>query len=189
MEKQSKAAAKAEAQKDVSKAQSNLTSGNVREAVGGFYRAKGRQLAGVQEQAEVKQLEQQLRNVQAGNLINAQQAFSVANTFAPAGQPQPAVSFTANYDNAAAEAQWAKLAQAQEIAVAKVQPLRVNLPLRGLRYAFTQVLQTEVNKPMTVQFSAANTKAGNWLKRVGTGLAGFAALWGVVAVVAARKQR
>jgi hypothetical protein len=31
--------------------------------------------------------------------------------------------------------------QAQEIAVAKVRPLRVNLPKRGVRYGFTQALQ------------------------------------------------
>ena len=82
----------------------------------------------------------------------------------------------------------AQLAQAQEIAVAKVQPLHVNLPLRGLRYAFTQVLQTEVNKPMTIHLSASNTKTGHWLGRIGMGLVGFLALWAVVAVVAARKR-
>jgi len=63
-----------------------------------------------------------------------------------------------------------------------------SLPLRGLRYAFTQVLQTEENKPMTIELSAANTKTGNWLKRAGMGVAGFLVLWGLVAVVAVRKQ-
>ena len=32
--------------------------------------------------------------------------------------------------------------------VATVQPLRVNLPLRGQRHVFTQVLQIEVNKKL-----------------------------------------
>jgi hypothetical protein len=131
-----------------------------------------------------------LRNVQAGNLIQAQQDFSLNNSIVPGAQPQQ--TFTGQnpvqYDAAAAEAQWTKLAQAQEVAAAKVQPLHVNLPLRGLRYAFTQVLQTEENKPMTIQLSAANTKTGNWLKRVGMGLAGFLVLWGMVAVVAARSR-
>jgi hypothetical protein len=44
-----------------------------------------------------------------------------------------------------------KLQQAQEIVTAKVQPLRVNLPVRGQRFAFTQVLQTESGRPMTIQ--------------------------------------
>jgi hypothetical protein len=190
MEKKGTAAYNAEVQKDVTRAQSNLSSGNVREAVGGYYRAKGRQIAGAKEEADVKQLEQQLRNVQAGNLMKAQQDFSVNNAGVPAGQQpaQTAGRATAQYDNFAAEAQWTKLAQAQEIAVAKVQPLHVNLPLRGLRYAFTQVLQTEVNKPMTIQLSAANTKTGHWLGRIGIGLVGFLALWAVVAVVVARKR-
>jgi hypothetical protein len=81
-------------------------------------------------------------------------------------------------------AQWTELVRAQEVSATKVRPLHVNLPLRGLRYAFTQVLQTEENKPMTIELSAVNTKAGNWLKRAGMGLAGFLALWGLVA----RKQ-
>ena len=193
MEKKGKAAYKAEAQKDVTKAQSNLSSGNVREAVQGYNRAKGNYYAGRDEAGQVQKLEQQLRNAQASNLINAQQAFTLNNGVAPAEQ-QPQLlagrgQVSAQYDNAAAEAQWTKLAQAQEVAVAKVQPLHVNLPLRGLRYAFTQVLQTEINKPLTVQLSVANTKTGNWLTRIGLGLVGFVALWGVVAVVVARKQR
>ena len=112
------------------------------------------------------------------------------NAFTPGGQPQQTIAggqMAVQYDNAAAEAQWTKLAQAQEVAAVKVQPLHVNLPLRGLRYAFTQVLQTEENKPMTIQLSVANTKTGNWLKRAGMGLAGFLALWGMVAMVTARK--
>ncbi len=193
MEKKGKAAYKAEAQKDVTKAQSNLNSGNVREAVQGYNRAKGNYYAGRDEAGQVQKLEQQLRNAQASNLINAQQAFTLNNGVAPAEQQQQLLAgrgqVSAQYDNAAAEAQWAKLAQAQEVAAAKVQPLHVNLPLRGLRYAFTQVLQTEINKPLTVQFSAANTRTGNWVKRVGLGLVGFVALWAVVAVVVARKQR
>jgi len=189
MEKKGKAAYKAEVQKDVSRAQSNLSSGNVREAVGGYYRAKGRKIAGESETADVKQLEQQLRNAQAGNLLKAQQDFTLNNgVFAPQQTTQTTSQSAANYDNATAEAQWTKLAQAQEIAVARVQPLHVNLPLRGLRYAFTQVLQTEINKPMTIELSATNTKTGHWLKRIGLGAVGFVALWAVVSVVAARKR-
>ncbi|MBE0541174.1 MAG: type II secretion system protein [Verrucomicrobia bacterium] len=191
-EKSSKASSKAEMLKDVSKAQSNLSVGNVREAVAGFNRAKGNVYAGLDEGVQVKQLEQQLRSAQAENLINAQQAFSVANAGAPISPSSQTlaggVGLTAQYDNAAAEAQWTKLAQAQEVAVARVQPLHVNLPLRGLRYSFTQVLQTEINKPMTIQLSAANAKTGNWLTPIVLGLAGFLALWAVVAVVSVRRQ-
>lgn len=190
MEKSSKAWSQAEMRKDVSAAQSNLSAGNVREAVANYKRAKLNRYVGKSEADEVEKLERQLRNMQAGNLIQAQQEFSLNHANAPGVQVQQMVAGqnAVQYDAAAAEQQWTKLAQAQEIAAAKVQPLHVNLPLRGLRYAFTQVLQTEENKPMTIQLSASNTKTGNWLKRVGMGLAGFLALWGMVAVVAARKH-
>jgi hypothetical protein len=91
--------------------------------------------------------------------------------------------------NIAAEQQWEKLQAAQEVAVAKVRPLRVNLPTRGLRHAFAQVLQAEPGKPMTVSFLAENSKQVNWPKRVATGLAGFLALWVVVAFVSGRVAR
>jgi len=140
---------------------------------------------------EVQKLEAQLRNVQARNLIQAQQEFSLNNASVPGIQVQQTLTGQnpVQYDDAAAEAQWTKLAQAQEVAAAKVQPLHVNLPLRGLRHAFTQVLQTEPNNvPMTIQLSAVNSKTGTWLKRVGMGLVGFLVLWGLVAVMAARKH-
>ena len=66
---------------------------------------------------------------------------------------------------------------------AKVQPLRVNLPVRGQRFAFTQVLQTESGRPMTIQLFAASTKAVSWPMR-GLAVAGaFLILWAMVAVL------
>jgi hypothetical protein len=190
-EKSSWAQYKEEAKKDVSKAQSNLSSGNLRGAVQDYNRAKGKYRAGKDEAGEVQKLELQLRNFQATNLVNAQQAFSSANngvmTVGQVDLFQNPVGNNLNYDNAAAEAQWTKLAQAQEVAAAKVQPLRVNLPLRGLRYSFTQVLQTEVNKPLTVHFSAANAKTGSWLTNAGLALVGFLALWALMAAFTGSK--
>ncbi|MEQ2008788.1 MAG: hypothetical protein ABMA26_18565, partial [Limisphaerales bacterium] len=92
------------------------------------------------------------------------------------------------YDEQAAEQQLEKLQKAQEVTVATVQPLRVNLPLRGQRHAFTQVLQTEVNKPMTVEFAARNLKAGGWFKSIALTLGAFLALWIAVAIFAERKR-
>lgn len=92
------------------------------------------------------------------------------------------------YDTDAAEQQLEKLQKAQEVTVATVQPLRVNLPLRGQRHAFSQVLQTEVNKPMTVEFAARNQKAGGWLKPIALALGAFLVLWSAVAVFAQRRE-
>jgi len=137
-----------------------------------------------------------LRSAQASNLIQAQNTFSFNNNGQLLDQAQrsdPGVlnqPMKAAYDNETAEAQWTKLQQAQEVAAAQVQPLRVNLPTRGLSYAFTQVLQTEVNKPLTIRLVAANTRTGHWPARLGLSLAGFLALWGIVvaALRTARRQ-
>ena len=64
-----------------------------------------------------------------------------------------------------------------------MQPLRVNLPVRGVHYAFTQVLQTEPGKPMTIQMQAASTKAVSWPKRDLIVAGAFLVLWGLVAMV------
>jgi len=194
-ERDAKAAAIAEARKDVSGAWGQLGKGNLREASVEYNRVKVKGAIGG-ENGEAKQLEKQLRAAQASNLIRAQNDFSLLNngqlldraqqtaTGVP-NQPMPAY-----YDNETAEAQWTKLQQAQEIAAAKVQPLRINLPTRGLSYTFTQVLQTEVNKPLTIQLTAANAKTGHWPARLGLSLAGFLALWGIVvaALRVARRQ-
>ena len=112
-----------------------------------------------------------------------------ANNQAPAQLQEQAVdqSKMPVYDDAVAERQWSKLQQAQEVAVAQVAPLRVNLPERGLRYAFTQVLQTEIGKEMTINFLAADTKAVNWTARLGMAVAGFALLWAMMAALPVRK--
>jgi hypothetical protein len=83
--------------------------------------------------------------------------------------------------NAAAQDQWTKLQQSQELTAAKIQPLHINLPVRGVHYAFTQVLQTETGKPMTIELFAANSKSVNWLAR-GLAITGtFLLLWTFVA--------
>ena len=150
---------------------------------------------------QLKEVEQQLRRSQASNLVQAQQAYTLDNATrlglqtdayfrAPAetkGAQSQAGQQVLLYDTDAAEQQLEKLQKAQEVTVATVQPLRVNLPLRGQRHVFTQVLQTEVNKPMTVEFAARNLKAGGWLKPIALTLAAFLALWIAVAVFAQRR--
>jgi prepilin-type processing-associated H-X9-DG protein len=184
MEKASLESARADVQRDFFEARRQLDSGNVREATANFNRARGKVYGGKEGDVEVKKLEKDLQAAQASNLINAQSEFTVRNGAAdvPAPGAGPVISTSGiTYDNTAAEQQWAKLQQAQEIVAAKVQPLRVNLPLRGLHYSFVQVLQTEGGKPMTIRLLAASAKIGSWPKQVATALLGFALLWGAVA--------
>ena len=185
MESVSKKSAQAEVRKDVLEAKRQLAGGNVREANATFNRAKEKSWGGKDDDAEVKKLEGDLKSAQASNLISAQNDFSTRNNglFFDAGKAAGQLNKSAVlYDNAAAEQQWDKLQQAQTIVAAKVQPLRVNLPVRGAYFAFTQVLQTESAKPMTIQLLAASTKSVSWPQRGALVLVAFVILWGMVAV-------
>lgn len=189
--------AKMEAAKEVKtelfNVQRKLAEGNVKDAANYFSRVQNRgDLTG--NDADTKAVEQQLRRAQASNIVQAQQEFLFRNNGQIASQGAANVGFVADglqagYLNAAAEQQWEKLQKAQEVALVKVRPLRVNLPTRGLRHSFTQVLQTEIGKPMTVGFQAQNTKTVNWPKRVAGGAGAFLALWVVVALAVVRAPR
>jgi len=171
----------------VSEARRQLAGGNMREASATFNRAKTRLYADKREDGDVQQLEKELQTAQASNLINAQNDFVTRNAGEiatdgklPAQQIQKPGGLN---DNAAAGQQWMKLQQAQEIVTAKVQPLRVNLPVRGLHFAFTQVLQTESGRPMTIQLFTASTKAVSWPMRGLTATGAFLMLWALVAIL------
>jgi hypothetical protein len=187
MEQAKKASAKVEVARDMSEARRQLAGGNMREASATFNRAKTRLYADKKEDGDVQQLEKDLQTAQASNLINAQNDFVTRNAGEiatdgkyPAKQVQPTGG---QNDSAAAGQQWMKLQQAQEIVTTKVQPLRVNLPVRGLHFAFTQVLQTESGRPMTIQLFTASTKAISWPMRGLTATGAFLMLWALVAVL------
>ncbi|MEQ2007631.1 MAG: hypothetical protein ABMA26_12605, partial [Limisphaerales bacterium] len=186
-----------------------LSSGKLSEANNEWFNYKrnpgqgggGNKGAEVDEMRQLKEVEVQLRRSQASNLVQAQQAYTLDNATKlgvqvdhqlAAGNDGKGAQVHAGqqvllYDEQAAEQQLEKLQKAQEVTVATVQPLRVNLPLRGQRHAFTQVLQTEVNKPMTIEFAAQNLKAGGWLKPIALTLGAFLALWIAVALFAQRR--
>jgi hypothetical protein len=175
---------------NLSSAQQKLSAGNVKDALTDYNRARSQGNYVQNDDADAKKLEASLRKAQGSNLINAQNTFSFNNGQA-LGQQQLFGGQTrqVQYDETAAEAQWAKLQQAQELGLAKIQPIRVSLPTRGLRHAFTQVLQTEVSKPMTIRLMAANDKVVSWPMRGAAVLGGFLLLWGIVAAVARQNPR
>jgi len=140
--------------------------------------AKGKE---AKDTDEFKKLETDLRKAQSSNLLNAQQEV-VANNFAYFAQDgaKPTQEVQVPLDAKTAEQQWERLQKAQEVASATVRPLRVNLPTRGLRHSFSQVLQTEVGKPMLVSFVASSAKAARWPTRIGLLTLSFAGLWAIV---------
>ncbi|MBI2927710.1 MAG: hypothetical protein HYY24_18595, partial [Verrucomicrobia bacterium] len=173
----------------LSKAKSNVAAGKLQIASRYYKGAKvNRDLA--EKDESVVQLGEELKKAQSSNLILGQQlAFeNNADLFRqtvdqPAQQQQP----VAAYDLKAAEQQVEKLQRAQEVAVAKVRPLRVHLPATGLRHSFAQILQTEIGKPMSIRFLAANAKAPSWTARIAGIVLGFVVLWAVVALALRRR--
>lgn len=191
-ETEAKQEAAKEVQTELSNVKKKLSEGNVKDAWNFYSRVQNR--SGGTDNSETKEVELQLRRAQASNIVQAQNDFFYRNNGTLNGAVDGVTANLPGADgqkqdgdlNKAAEQQWEKLQAAQEVAVAKVRPLRVNLPTRGLRHSFTQVLQTETGKAMTVSFQAENAKSVNWVGRIGGGVVGFLALWALVAVVTSR---
>lgn len=183
-ESTSKAQLAKELKSELSSAQKKLSSGNVKDAIADYNRARSKSDLAIANNSEARQLEAELRRAQGNNLIEAQNAFSQRYGLStPPASRAAAASQALQYDNASAEAQWTKLQQAQDLGTAAAQPIRVNLPTRGLRHAFTQVLQTQSGRPLTVRLFAANTRTFAWPQRIAGPAAGFLALWAVVWVL------
>jgi hypothetical protein len=144
---------------------------------------------------ELEDLKKEIKRSQSSNLIQAQRSYTYENSVKKSAglqsrdaeeQQGKQVAQMLDYDETIAERQWDVLQKAQEISVAKIQPLRVNLPKRGIRHSFSQVLQTEVNKPMTVQLTATNTRQIGWFRGLLLFAGGFLMLWIFVSVVTNR---
>ncbi|HWI59800.1 MAG TPA: hypothetical protein VNZ22_21405, partial [Bacillota bacterium] len=206
---------KQEVRSGLQTARDRLSGGNLREAISSFSRAKsrGQQWRQADERdKDLKQVEEDLRKAQGSNLIAAQNRYFAENATKlgdqqalqlevqsrvdnapgqPVAQPQAgraSISFL-NNDVEIAGQQWDKLEKAQQVAVTKVAPLRVNLPTRGIHYTFSQVLQTEIRKPMTVRMEAENTKVPSWTSRILLTLLGFCGLWLLTAIFNYQRRR
>jgi prepilin-type processing-associated H-X9-DG protein len=184
-----KVAANAEVVSSLSNARSQLAGGKVGDAFQFYSRAKQKVATDdLRGNEDLKKLEMDLRREQGRNLLQAQQTFVAENSYGQqlAAQTQnrasggEASTVQMQFEEQAAEQQVTKVQQAQEVTVAKTLPLRVNLPKRGIHYSFSQVLQTEVGKPMSVQLRAVNDRAMSWPARIVTIAGLFASLWLVV---------
>lgn len=197
-EQRNKAVRESDLQSSISNVKAQLKSGKLNEAAQNYNRYRGNfNVDDTRANDELRQVEKEVRKAQGQQLVQAQQKFSADNNgWLPPQQGQMAQSDRQQiaqpqaqvvFDAEAAEQQAEKVAKAQEITVAKALPLRVNLPKRGIHLGFTQTLQTEVRKPMTVQFLAAESKGLGMTGSVGLTLAGFGALWALVGLVRRRK--
>ncbi len=199
-EQRNKAARDAELQSSISNVKEQLKSGKLNEAAQNWNRYRGNvNLDDLRANEELRKVEKDVRRAQGQQLLEAQQQFISANTVylqsdrqsqaanQPMARPQAAQAWF-QFDAEAAEQQAEKVAKAQEITVARTLPLRVNLPKRGIHLTFTQTLQTEVRKPMTLQFLAVESKGLGLMGSVSLALVGFGALWFLAAIVVRRRN-
>ena len=192
----------------VSNIRSNLKGGNLAEANKFLFKnANNPNNNGIVLNRELSQVKKELTKAQARNFVQSQRAYTLNNNDlfngqgqggqggqgfnAPAQQleqmqqPQSDIS---QFEEVAAEQQVLKLQLAQQVETVNVQPLRVNLPTRGQKHTFTQVLQTEINKPMTIEFEARNLKKEGSFKWFALAGFGFLILWLVVARISERNE-
>jgi prepilin-type processing-associated H-X9-DG protein len=182
MEQNKKTANRIEVLSDLSNARRELENGDTRGANADLDFARNTLGARDLDKWNADSLEKDLRKAQASNLIAAQNDFSTRNGIVTGEENAPNLPHesASQYNDDAAQDQWTKLQQAQEITAAKIQPLHINLPVRGAHYAFTQVLQTETGKPMTIELFAANSKSVNWPLRATSITGAFLLLWTLV---------
>ena len=186
-----------EVQLNLQTAQEKLAEGNIKEAVENYRQVRSGQQGSVTAEPGIKQLEKALRRVQSSNLLARQNTFSAANgVIMDADQAKGAQNANASksamffYNDATvAEQQWGKLQQAQEVTVAQFQPLRVNLPIRGARFEFSQVLQTETGKPMTIHLVAVKLGAGGFIGKAILMTGAFLVLWLMIKLLFGTSKR
>jgi len=183
-ESSSKARLASELKSELNSAQQKLSSGNVKEAIADFNKARNKSDLAAANNAQARQLEADLRHAQANNLIEAQNSFS--QSYADSGVQGSGKGqdwARLHYKNEDAEAQWTKLQQAQDLGTASAQPIHVNLPTRGLHHSFSQLLQTQTGKPLTIRLNASNNRVHTWPRRIGGSMAGFLGLWAAAFLV------
>lgn len=177
----------AELKQVVERARSKLATGRLGDASDELGHIRRRQTKGGDASREVEQLEREFNRAQSSNFLQAQETFSYNNASRLAGPGEVGSSSQAlksqNRDFVEAAARQVEVLQkAQSVSVTRVQPLRVNLPTRGLRHSFSQVLQTEIGKPLTLEFEAQATRHAGVLRPLLTWVGGFLALWLLAAI-------
>ena len=120
-------------------------------------------------------------------MIRAQDRYSSENGVTQSEFRTPAMA-NYSFDGDTANKQLIKLQQAQELGVTQVQPLHVNLPTHGVKLTFTQALQTDVNKAMSIQCLASSTRSSSWPMTLLFSVGGFILLWMISAVAIALRR-
>jgi len=156
-----------------------------------FDRARRQDAANLNsDRRELKDLEGQVRQLQALKLNESQFEFNNRNSARyaqqanlpsqqAAGQSQSSAQHAGDNAEAALE-QVDMLQKSQELTERTVAPLHITLPRHGQVHHFTQSLQMKPGEPMTIEFEAVNTEDPNWLAALGALLLALTVLYGFV---------
>ncbi|MBX3745249.1 MAG: hypothetical protein KF833_08045 [Verrucomicrobiae bacterium] len=171
----------------VTRARDNLAAGRYGQVSEALELARGRAAQDAEAEQAVRLLEDQVLAGQGSNLIRAQnEAFLLNSARFDAGAgsklAEPADARLTRALAVAAGRQAQVIQRVQAVATPRLQPLRITLPTRGLRHSFTQVLQTEIGKPLTVEFKATHARRSSSLTRFTLAILGFLTLWLAAAV-------
>ena len=134
------------------------------------------------EDLAYKDLKEAVNAAQSSNLIEAQQDYAYSNNDR-LSQDKRSKSFA--YDTSVAKQQVAQLNRAQAVVTTHVSPLHVNLPTRGLRFNFSQVLQTQPGEALTVTFRARNERNPGAVRSVIGGAVVLLVLWATSVLILA----
>jgi hypothetical protein len=168
----------------VTRARGKLAAGQIADVKEELTQAKRRAVRDQQTEQEVRQLEEDLNRAQGSNLIQAQNEYFFSNALRLESGPAPQQASPGGaYSVEDAQRLAAVVQKAQVVSLTRVEPLRVNLPTRGIRHSFTQVLQTDPGKPLTVEFHARNLRESGFFTRAFRTIAGFLGLWIVAGLV------
>lgn len=162
----------------VSRARGKLAAGRIADVKDELSQAKRRAGRDLQTEQEVRQLEEELNRAQGSNLIQAQNEYFFSNALRlESGSAPQQASPSAAYSIEDAQRLAAVVQKAQAVSLNRIEPLRINLPTRGIRHSFTQVLQTDPGKPLTVEFHARNLRESGFFSRAFRIIAAFLGLW------------
>lgn len=172
------------------RARSEISTGNFENA-SRLKSYKGASLKDKEAAEAVRQLEGDVNRAQGNQLIEAQMNMTLYNNArygigggeGAGGFGGRAQTKLDDYDAKTAEQQVLQLQKAQAVAETKVAPLRVNLPTRGLRYSFSQVLQTQPDKALVIQLHAGSERHTGWFSRFTLWAGVFLGAWALVAIM------
>ena len=170
-----------------------LSDGSVGKAVQMLSVEKQKGYQGEMANTRMQEIESELSQVQASNILEAEKRFLLANRGQYTADHSAPVSERINDENGRtdqyAQRQWRKVQEAQRFSDSPPEPMRINLPTRGLRTTFTKALQAEVGRPLFLKIEAVHeARTGHWNRWFKAGILLISIHGGILWLIA-RKPR